>query len=901
MDIRIQLCLIAIIYATRTVVQADIGDVNIDLQYQLRKCISRSSSVFSAIAQQLWCLKASLFRCLLFHEPTNRQHEETEMLCGVINSGQQIKPHTWHIALTNKYSLYIDFLHFLLPMSPHCKSTATVSIKSLQLEQPTHTYCGYRMPWHISFFHSHARVQCIAEYNTPQGFHFVMTFQSFDIQLSSVSLVQLNEHELHFKAFTVANLAIGKALSFHETEIQLHIVIMVCNKIVLQHSPSALLKLKIYDGPGPLSPEIITPNSRVELSSYQGFVTYSTVIHDKIIDAYTNANNHSYINSLYLNWTSNFHDYSWYKYDKIKNSENCLISMDLSFNLRGTSGQCWLLHTHNSMIIDQMTFTGVNMLRHSPSNRSPTCQYGGLFVFFVNSNITHHSLNYITICSNISDKTIFPINRPQNLRDDLLVLTFITFDGYSHGFVDITADNDQRCFGSNIAISRGPSCSSILSSWRDEKLIPGRTMSVCTDVWLLNEIDMFESLPVENCTFTLDHVQLGFPVATFKMSVYNYLIDHTDLSFDSGAESSLEMDVEMKIFQQNSANSVSTNVSFTVSLPAFEHNEYSFDFPHYTIFSVRLLGYNKFPTFAIRVHFIERRICSPQDPVIGSYNHNMNTSADDVIHIIRENISDVYLSPRHPYDELLSSVYQYEGYNRGTCRSLVKGHKCSHSVSHYHIINIHYPPHTSLVTPQEVDISLKKTPNCSTDCSLNIGILEYIETNSSRKIRYHEWRGVYRVTWQIIAAKSRGYLVTINSTCLVCTAQLCDVAIALGLPLTSNKVLPDTNNVYGKYLDQFTLLDVMLSVERVMLFKTFQSIFMDLTSPSHPITSSDLVYGNWYDAHAYCVNRNSTLFTLPHWQSGHLLDLVHAADDGWKSSHKHYFAGLHRANSVSTK
>ena len=712
MDIRIPLCLLTM---TCIVVQAELGDVNKGLQYQLHKCSTKSSSMFKAIAHQLRCLKSSVFRCLLFHEPTNRQHEETEMLRGVINSGQHIKPHTWHIALPNKYSLYIDFLHFHLPMSSNCESVTTVSIKSFRRtpEQPTHTNCGHRMPWHISFSNSHAIVQCSDKHNTPEGFHFVMTFQSFDIQLSSVSLVQLNEHELYFKVFTVANLAFGKALSYHETEIQLHIVIMVHNIVALQHSPSALLKLKIYDGPGPLSPEVITANSHIELSSYQGFVKYSAMIHDKIVDAYACANNHSYINSLYLNWTSNLYRSYRYKYDKTidlyQTSENCLRSNNRyeSFHLRGTSGRCWLLNVHSAMTVNQMTFTGVNMLRHNPSNRNPTCQYGGLFVVFVRygPHIKHHSLNYITICSNISDKTTFPISKTQNLKYYSVVMIFITFDRYSHGFIDVTMDHDQECFGSNIAISRGPSCSSILSSWRDKKYYAGRTMTVCTDVWLLNEIDVFESLPAENCIFTLDYVQLGFPVGTFKLSAYSYLVPHTDLSFDSSPESSLEMDVEMKTFFLNPANSATTNFNFTLSV--LEHNEYSFDFPHYTIFSIRLLGYNKFPTFAIRVQFIEHRICSPQKPVISIIDPSVDILTDDVIHIIGENISDVYLSPCHPYDEISSSVYFYQGYNRGTCRSLVKGHRCSHSVSHYHIINIHYSPHTSLVTPQEVDISLK--------------------------------------------------------------------------------------------------------------------------------------------------------------------------------------------------
>ena len=182
-------------------VQANIGDASIGLQYELYQCLSRSSSMSSAVVQQLSCLKSSAFRCLLFHEPNNRHHEVTQLFCGVINSGQPLKLHTWIIAAPNRYSLYIDFLHFHLPSSPHCRSVATVSVESMRSlsKHSMHIYCGNRMPFYISFPHSHVIVQCHDKYITPKGFHFVMTFQAFDITLPSASLVQWNEHELFSK------------------------------------------------------------------------------------------------------------------------------------------------------------------------------------------------------------------------------------------------------------------------------------------------------------------------------------------------------------------------------------------------------------------------------------------------------------------------------------------------------------------------------------------------------------------------------------------------------------------------------------------------------------------------------------------------------------------------------
>ena len=219
--IRNHLCLIWIVCVMCVFVQADIGEVSKSLQYQLFQCINKSSSLHTGIAQLLSCLKSSVFRCLLLQKPNAQQHEVTELCCGVINSGQQIRPNTWYITVHNQYGLYIDFLHFHLPNSPRCISVATVSVMSISTisEQSMHTYCGHRMPWFICFPHSQVKVLCSDEYNTPRGFHFVMTFQAFDSKLLSVSLVQLTEHELLSEAFTFPSLAIGQALLSDETEI----------------------------------------------------------------------------------------------------------------------------------------------------------------------------------------------------------------------------------------------------------------------------------------------------------------------------------------------------------------------------------------------------------------------------------------------------------------------------------------------------------------------------------------------------------------------------------------------------------------------------------------------------------------------------------------------------------
>ena len=927
-------CLIRIFIVPCILVQADIGDVNAGLQYQLQQCFSGSTSLLHGIIQQFACLKSDPFRCLLHHDPNNRQYVALKMMCGVLNSGQQLISYTWHITVPSKYGLYVDFLHFHLPASPHCKSVAAVSVlhaKSIS-DQLIYTYCGYRMPWYISFPQSFVRVQCINEYNTPKGFHFVMTFQAFDIESTSVALTQWNEQELYSQSFILPYLSLGKHLTFGETEIQLHIIVMVYNKIRLEYSPDVLIKLKIYDGPGCLSPEIDSRNkSYITFSSYQGFVKYAIRTIDNIVTAYTFTNNQSYINTSLLNWISahNENNYNRSRHDEILMNQNCPLNKNNeseSLNLQGVSGRCWLRYKlHGIITINQLTYTGVNMLRHSPSNRSPTCQYGGLFVvmYHGNSNISDPSLSYIRICSNVTDKIILPINSTnqeylENYRLKYRVgVIFITFQGYSSGYVDLTITIDQECFGQNMLISRGPSCNNYIYFWTDKKFHRiQREITYCTDVWLLNDIDIFESSPFENCTFTLDHAQLGFPVNAYKMITYSSLIHQSTTYVDFDGINLLSMDVDILTYIDIETSLITDNITFSV--PVLNQSEYIFNYSSYTDFKISFSGYDQFPKFAIRVQFIENRICSPGYvlPANGD-DSDLYLYSSNIVYKI-ENISDVYINPHYLFDEFLPFI-RHSGYNRGVCRTLVVGSTCSLASSN-EIIRIHYSPHKSLTVPHEVDISMKKTMNCSIKCSLNIGILEYIDGNNTRTIRYHEWRATYRLTWQVIAAKSRGFSITINSTCDACTPT-CNIAIALGLPINSHKMF-NPNNIDSKYLNNFvaefsktyktfpatyaTYLDqigwyhrkVFQWISKPVSFNDFQSILENFASLPKKIISPDLVHGNWYDAHAYCEERNSTLFALQPSMSGHLLDLVTSLNHGWKNSSDYYFAGLHHVSSV---
>ena len=540
MDTRIHQCLIWTFAVSRMLIHADIGCVHVGLRYQLQQCLCNSPSFHNCLAQQLWCIKSSLLRCLMFHDPRADPHTEIRPFCGVINTGKQLISYTWNISVPSMFSLYINFLHFNLPMSPNCEfgTKVSVMVTNNYSEQTMYTFCGHRVPWDFSFLQSQVTLMCDTENTTPKGFHFVMTFQAFDIMLPSIGLIQLNEYEefldvglVHFaksdsrsRHFTFAYLSIGQQSRFSETEIQIHIIVVVSLKIRLHSSPEEFARMTIYDGPGILSP-VISPGPKSTystLSSYQAYIKYSNEAHGGIISTYKYANSYSHINSTTLSWTVR-------RYLE----KNCDYFNDVSVAIRTQShALCYLEHS-TIITIHQMKFTGFNMLRHSPSifTMTATCQYGGLFVL--------KRAEYFKIRTDAKNRFVVPItifNR--DVRGSTMygyldsgTVVFVTFPGYSRGFVHLTIVPDTDCYGTNIAIARGPSCNNYLTFWDDKHgtHIEGQQ---CTDAWLMNDIDYKKPSPFEKCSFVLDHANLGTLAGPFKMitGASTSVIYHTAVS-----------------------------------------------------------------------------------------------------------------------------------------------------------------------------------------------------------------------------------------------------------------------------------------------------------------------------------------------------------------------------------
>ena len=911
MDSRTQYCLV-LITVSILVVDAEIGGVYLVLKYQLRHCLCKPSGNYlqSCFTQQQFCLKSSIFRCLMFHEPCANPRNVTRPVCGVINMGNQLMSHTWHITVLSTFGLQINFLKFYLPMSPNCQfgtkvivNTAHNNSKNLFL-----IYCGDRVPWHLSFPQPHATIKCDTESIIPQGFSFVMTFEAFDIALSSV--VQLNQIQLHAinvfhvktkyrpsTDFTFAILRIGQEGNFVKTEVRIHILVTVLCRIVLQSTPDIFSQITIYNGPGILSP-IIAPSAKstqLNLFSYQAYIKYSVMLKGNVTEKYNEARNQSYSNRSNLTWMGLIRYFN----------KDCKLGEDLSRNpqihvpqhrSRETSVFAICLIKFSTIItIHRMTFTGFNMLLHSPStiSLSATCQYGGLFVLGANGT------EYLKLCADVRPSFTIPFNAFEGPAGGggPEYIVFATFHGYSSGSLHLTSGKDHGCSGLNIEFSRGPSCNNYITIWDDlywrHYIWSSQPQSNCTDVWIMNDIDYFDPSPFENCTFVLDPDRVEFLTGSIKIiTSVSFSISYPSASLVNSQRSVLpgDMNVELDMLKDIHRRTT-TRASF--SAPFLTQNEYEFNSVGRIVFKINFSVYDKFPAFAIRIQILTQTkfICHKENTIYNRYS----PYPPYFIYRMENSNVDVYLPRDHPYSPYAHHNSLMYKYNRGMCRVLIIGQVCSCLVSHYDIIQIHYYPHKSLISPHEINISFKKTLNCSIKCSLDVGIFEYMDTDNQRKLRYHEWRGIYHLTWQVIAAKSRGFSVTINSTCEACT-KLCDVAVILGLPLKSNHILNSSFSGLN-YVSYVDYLDSAEKRESGLTYATFERILFELTRPVQEYRLQSAVYGSWNDAHAYCVSQNFSLFTLTPSLTSQLqrMDL----EDGWKYPHEQFFAGLYRDNMVS--
>ena len=327
------------------------------------------------------------------------------------------------------------------------------------------------------------------------------------------------------------------------------------------------------------------------------------------------------------------------------------------------------------------------------------------------------------------------------------------------------------------------------------------------------------------------------------------------------------------------------------------HNVTLYDIVVRFDFDISYVGTDPYPIVVHRYQWITHTIC------YGTAQAFTVPFPPPFLYMIPSNMRKVDVYSLYSLTSINSAI-SYTGYNRGTCRAIISGPFCLPKQSRYPTTTIKYFANSIFLEendsfgPNKLDVTMKITPQCASQCSLKVVIQEQLLINVYHhwKSRRHEWLDVYHVTWQAMRTsgeKERFVLLDITPMCpslQPCTTKLCDIAIAIGFPLTDNELvrLPSTNILkYWKTVDNFKFS------EKTALEKL-------ATPVPKGIVSSDLTYGNWYDARDHCISQNASLFSLTRSFSRQLQDVINSEDLdlGWNNIGEYFFAGLHRQDEV---
>ena len=672
--------------------------------------------------------------------------------------------------------------------------------------------------------------------------------------------------------------------------------------------------VKIYDGPGALSHEIVGTNA-VTLSSYQAYIRYYTKAQYSIISEYQIATKHSLVRSSHLNWTSIY---------RFGDTRDCVHYKDIETHFKSKSGQCWPKHYISHYSVHQMEFDGFNMLLHSPYAYSTTCEYGGLFIF--EQDKSGDLTDVRIMCSNTTTEIILPYEQKPGYR---MVIIFVTFPGYSSGFVDLIITKEKNCIGPNheFMYPNMESPHKLGDEMNHYTDAPQSTQ--CTDIWLTVNLRLQEWF-----IFTeLKYIQSKYTeriMGSFDMITSAYLVSLTTYHTHLNAMSNIYIDF-IALHYKDYPFDLATDIIHII-IPHWQISKHSFEPSVNMGFYVNYSGHDYYPALALRIQFLQNLTCT-------SLLYNGFPKITSPIHKLSK-VSDVYVSEYFAYNKILLNVLGYWGRHMGSCRLLVLGQECFSQQLHYDVIRLHYDP-SILDTAYDVGVSMEKTPNCSTHCSLDIGIWEVIVP--SQKMRYHEWRNVYLVTWQVAAALDIAIILQINSTCYgaPCNKRLCNTAIAIHTPqpwiVSRNWTLMITfififtlalglinrnmhyrplliHSIYHFCYDSYTMRldfrsiskqpepassswDNPINQEPYLFYRLIYGFAV--ASQSLTITISDPVYGNWYDVHAFCAAKNASLVTWKPTLAYQLKQLYfESADQGWNSLQGRFFAGLHREHLV---
>ena len=560
-------------------------------------------------------------------------------------------------------------------------------------------YCGHQMPWSHSFRESHATVTFDTAWGMAKGYYFVMTFEAFDIMLKSVGYIHRGESLYNRDNYNWILLERNHDFNFIKTEFQISFYATVVQQIILKYPTTPqfsrhpfykdlpdnfyiLSDVRVYDGPGILSPLVVpTCNASTEyctcyLSSYQGFMKYQISRPSNVWNGYIPIpyRYSEHVREQGILWENN----------EVLNSSIDCVKQEKDIHFHSQSGICWGQPFHSLIKIHFMDFIG-----YEKTDNQVNCAYGGLFILLYRWRDKPRDNNPITICSNIDSEIILPYKvHTHSIRT---VIVFKTFKGYSHGSTDLTISSDPDCIGWNYMSTITSHCAYKWDWHRWKDLSNEKTHSpTCSDFWLTHYVtDILNPSELENSIFSFNlSNKLRRTVGSFKFMVSGLIVYKNFTSvISSHTKSCFNMIIESVSRRDFPFNPTKKKTIFNLKLPTPSKQTFLFNPVSNLYVKFNYTGAFEQHIFVTRMQILENVICTSVED-----HHPLDIAQ---MYTLNSDISDVYLSRIYPYNGYMIKSMNYTGYNRGSCRVLLKGQSCSHSSS-YKVIQIHYRPNIKL-------------------------------------------------------------------------------------------------------------------------------------------------------------------------------------------------------------
>ena len=403
------------------------------LDLSMVQCLRAIAHHIASLEKIYSCFRQSLYRCHNYHTSYSEYHLDFQLLCGVLNTGWNLRPFVWVIRVYKNFGIFLDFLDFHLPCSVECQK-ASVIVSS---EKPL-IYCGKRVPWDISVQGNMINVVYFSPFKIYQGFYFIMVYEAIDITSPDVtrhghSFWSTGKQTVQYSLFG------NRYAQFQYNMQNYHLIAGMLSKVCITVYHLKAYELEIYDGPGTLS-SLITitdnTNSFICLSAYYGFVRYFLPdFSNETMNGKFNIINNLELQRKYFTWEARPTVFSSNHCRRTGSDKSSHMS---SSQESGVQHCVWKFDVTDKLFlfdeihINKITFEGMNHLSGSISE--DICQYGGLHIRYMGKYRNYGKI--ISVCESNDYKVL--LNVPHLYDVAQLFFIFTTYTPYTNGLVEVT-------------------------------------------------------------------------------------------------------------------------------------------------------------------------------------------------------------------------------------------------------------------------------------------------------------------------------------------------------------------------------------------------------------------------------------------------------------------------------